>query len=183
MLCALISHISGETYSLKSTSIDRFYEKLFMAILFTLRFFTRNLLGGNRWRNTFHILFWYLAWGWKPGITSNKPTHYVLDYGDFLRISKILYYIKHKSHILYISSHTRYNDIFFLIQSNQTKMQNVTPVTSLVTPVTFVINLKKAILHIGFYANIFKGIERNQINFMLITVRNSFAKFSLFFLF
>ena len=34
MLCVLILYISGGTYSLKTTSNDRFFEKLFMAILF-----------------------------------------------------------------------------------------------------------------------------------------------------
>ena len=43
-------------YSLKSTPNDRF-EKLFMAILFTLRVFARNLLRGNRRRNSFRISF------------------------------------------------------------------------------------------------------------------------------
>ena len=37
----------------------------------------------NRRRNTFCILFWCLAWGSYPGFTSNKPTHYLLDYGDY----------------------------------------------------------------------------------------------------
>ena len=37
----------GGTYSLKSTPNDRFFEKLFMAILFNLRVFSRNLLRGN----------------------------------------------------------------------------------------------------------------------------------------
>ena len=36
MLCVLILYNSG-TYSLKSTVNDRFFKKLFMAILFTLR--------------------------------------------------------------------------------------------------------------------------------------------------
>ena len=50
----LVSH----TYSLKSTPNDRFFsEKLFMAILFTLRVFARNLLRGNRLRTTFRISF------------------------------------------------------------------------------------------------------------------------------
>ena len=53
-----------------------------MAILFTLRVFARNLLRGNRRRNTFCILFCCLVWGSNPGFTSNKPTHYLLDYGD-----------------------------------------------------------------------------------------------------
>ena len=83
MLCVLILYISGETYSLKSTTNDKFFEKLFTAILFTLRVFTRNLLRGNRWRNTFRISFWCLAWDLNPGFSSNKPTHYLLDHGDF----------------------------------------------------------------------------------------------------
>ena len=35
MLCVLIFYVSGGTYSLKSTPKDKFFEKLFMAILFT----------------------------------------------------------------------------------------------------------------------------------------------------
>ena len=34
MLYVLILYINGGTYSLKSTANDRFFEKLFMAILF-----------------------------------------------------------------------------------------------------------------------------------------------------
>ena len=43
MLCASILYVSAETYSLTSTPNDRFFEKLFMAGLFTLRVFARNL--------------------------------------------------------------------------------------------------------------------------------------------
>ena len=53
MLCVLILYISDGTYSLKSTPNDRFFEKLFMAILFNLRVFATNLLRGNRRRNLF----------------------------------------------------------------------------------------------------------------------------------
>ena len=42
---------------LKSTPNDTCFKKLFMAILLTLRVFTRNLLKENRRRNTFCILF------------------------------------------------------------------------------------------------------------------------------
>ena len=59
------------------------FEKLSMAILFTLRVFARNLLRGNCRRKTFCILFWCLAWGSNPGFTSNKPTHYLLDHRAF----------------------------------------------------------------------------------------------------
>ena len=53
MLCVFILYISGRTYSLKSTPNDRYFEKLFMAILFALRIFAKFLLRGNRRRNTF----------------------------------------------------------------------------------------------------------------------------------
>ena len=69
-------YISGGIYSLKSTPNNRFFEKLFMAILFILRVIARNLLSGNRRRNTFRISFWCLAWDSNPGFSSNKPTHY-----------------------------------------------------------------------------------------------------------
>ena len=80
MLCVLILYISGGTYCLKSTQNDRFSEKLFMAILFTLRVFAR-----NRRRNTFRISLWCLAWGSNPGFSSDKPTHYLLGHGDFVK--------------------------------------------------------------------------------------------------
>ena len=51
--------------------------------LFTHRVFARNLVRGNRRRNTFRILFWCLAWASNPGFSSNKLTHYLLDHGDF----------------------------------------------------------------------------------------------------
>ena len=40
-----------------------------MAILFALTIFARNLLRGNRQRNTFCIWFWCLAWGSNPSFT------------------------------------------------------------------------------------------------------------------
>ena len=72
--CVLNLYKSGVTYSLKSTPNDRFFEKLFMAILFTLSVFPRNLLRGNHRRNTFRISFWCLAWDSNPGFSSDKPT-------------------------------------------------------------------------------------------------------------
>ena len=70
--------------NLTSTPNDRLFEKLFTAILFTLIVYARNLLRGNCRGSTFRILFWCLAWGSNSGFTSNKPTHYLLEYGDFL---------------------------------------------------------------------------------------------------
>ena len=57
ILCALILYVSGGTYSLTSTANDRFLRNFFMACLFTLRIFVRNLLRGSRRRNIFHISF------------------------------------------------------------------------------------------------------------------------------
>ena len=86
----IIDPVSHTTYVVcvnfmhKSTPNDRYFEKLFMAVLITLRFCARNLLRRNRRKNTFRILFWYLAWGSNPGFSSNKPTHYLLDHSDFI---------------------------------------------------------------------------------------------------
>ena len=81
MFCTLILYVSGGTYSLKSTPNDWFFEKLFMAILFQHSEFLPEIC----WEEIAeeNILFWCLAWGPKPGFTSTKPTHYLLDYGNF----------------------------------------------------------------------------------------------------
>ena len=49
--------------------------------------FARNLMRGYRRRNTFRILILCLTWGSKPGFSSNMPTHYLLDHGDFSKIT------------------------------------------------------------------------------------------------
>ena len=98
MLCVLILYINGGTYSLKSLPNDRSFKKLFMAILFTLRVFARNLLRGNRRRNKFRILFRCLAWGSTPGFLSNKPTHYLQNHGDFAYKENPKAYIENPMH-------------------------------------------------------------------------------------
>ena len=42
---------------------------------------------GSRRKNIFIFSFWCLTWGLNSCLTSNKPTHYLLDYGDFTFIS------------------------------------------------------------------------------------------------
>ena len=74
----LVSHI---IYVLCVNSERQIF--FFMASLFTLRVFARNLLRGYSRRNTFRVSFWCLAWDSNPGFSSNKPTHYLLDHGDF----------------------------------------------------------------------------------------------------
>ena len=92
VVCVNFLYIIGGTYSLKSTPNDRF-EKLFMAILFILRVFARNLLRGNRQRNIFRISFWCLAWDSNRGFSSNKSTHHLLDHGDLLKSIEIFNFL------------------------------------------------------------------------------------------
>ena len=66
--------MSGGTYSLTSTPTTDFSRNFFMAGLFTLRVFARNLLRGNRRRNIFISYF----------VLIPDLTHYLLDYGDFI---------------------------------------------------------------------------------------------------
>ena len=63
---------------LKSTPNDRFFEKLFMVILFTLRAFARNLLEE---KNIF------CSRCLTNRLLSNKSTYYILDCGE--RISNL----------------------------------------------------------------------------------------------
>ena len=83
VVCVNFIHKWRGTYSLLLTPATDSFEKLFLVILFTLRDFSRSRLRGNRQRNNICILFWCLAWGSNPGFMSHKPTHYLLDYGDF----------------------------------------------------------------------------------------------------
>ena len=43
-------------------------------------------------RNTFRISFRFLTWDSNPGFSSNKPTHYLLDHGDFTIYLRFLYF-------------------------------------------------------------------------------------------
>ena len=97
MLCVLILYISGGTYSLKSTPNDRFLEKLFMAILFTLRVLARNLLRRNRRRKyAFRISFCCLACYSNPGFSSNKLTHFLRRLLDWPYDAKTKYPLQGK---------------------------------------------------------------------------------------
>ena len=66
-----------------------FWEIFHGNFISTLRVFARNQLRGDHRRNTFRNSFWCVAWDTNPDFSSNKPTHYLLDYGD-LSISKPL---------------------------------------------------------------------------------------------
>ena len=52
-----VNFIQTWAYSLKTSPNDKFFKKLFMAILLAFRVFTRNLLRGNQRRNIFSLYF------------------------------------------------------------------------------------------------------------------------------
>ena len=72
-----------EWRDLRSTTNDRIFEKLFSwQDLFSLRFFARNLLRGNRQRNIFFFIF--PLFRHRPEIrTRALLTHYLPYYDDF----------------------------------------------------------------------------------------------------
>ena len=72
MLCALILYMTPNNSSLRS---------FLMPIVFTFSVLVKNLLRGSRRRNIFIFSFRCLTWGLNLGLTSNKSTHYLLDYG------------------------------------------------------------------------------------------------------
>ena len=90
----IIDLISHSTYIV--CVFDRFFEKLFMAVLIPLKVLPE-ICWGNRRRNTFCILFWCLAWGLNPDFTSNKPTHYLLDYGN-LKFTTTEHFVRKNEH-------------------------------------------------------------------------------------
>ena len=78
-----------------------------MAALFTLRVFATNLLRGSRRRNIFHISFLLTNLGYEPRLLRLiKPTHYILDHGDFITDRKMqVIDQKHACHLLKNASH------------------------------------------------------------------------------
>ena len=71
--------MAGPT-SLKSTPNDKFFEKLFMAILFSSQSFCQK----SAERKSPKKYFSYFVLMSNPGFSSNKPTHYLLYRGDFI---------------------------------------------------------------------------------------------------
>ena len=86
-------NLASHTYSLKSVSNGRVLRDFSWTFhfIFTFGGFFRNLLRASRERNIFIFSFWYLTWGLNRGLSSNKPIHYPLDYGDFrIALSSLL---------------------------------------------------------------------------------------------
>ena len=69
-----------------------FFKKDFSwQLYFTLRVFARNLLSGNRWRNT--LLFCFDVWPVTRTLafTSYKPIHYILEYGESTLMNQTIF--------------------------------------------------------------------------------------------
>ena len=72
MLCVLILYISGGTYKFKVDSELQIFWEIF-----------HGSVERKSPKKYFLYFVWRLAWGSNLGFTSNKPTNYLLDYGDF----------------------------------------------------------------------------------------------------
>ena len=82
MLCALI--FIHEWWDLQF-NVDSKRRQFY----FTLWVFARNLLRGNRWRNIFHIsFFWWLTGIRTPAFVTYKLTHSLLGHGDGLTLTQ-----------------------------------------------------------------------------------------------
>ena len=89
-IIGLVSHtnhvVCVNRSSLTSTPNDKFFETLFRGwFLFTLRIYSEEIF--------FVFSYWCLTWSLNLGLTSNKPTHYLQDWGDFI-ILHTIYLIK-----------------------------------------------------------------------------------------
>ena len=78
-------------YSLMSTLNNRFLRSFSWQFVFTLRVFTEIC-----WEEVAKEIFSYFRYDiwlgvWTSGLTSNKPLHYLLGYGDFT--TYVLYHI------------------------------------------------------------------------------------------
>ena len=84
MLCVLILYTSGGTYSFKVDSERQIIWETFHGNFILLSEFLPEICWEEITEEIlFLISFWCLAWDSNLGFTSNKPTHYLLDYGDF----------------------------------------------------------------------------------------------------
>ena len=84
MLGALILYMSGRTYSLKSTPKDRFLRSFSWQFYLFSEFLPEICWEQVNEEIFSYFPFWCLTWSLNSvGLTSNKPTHCLLDYGDF----------------------------------------------------------------------------------------------------
>ena len=85
-MCVNFLLLSGRTYSLTSTPNDRFLRNFFMAGFF----YSQSLCHKSAERKSPKKYFSYFIFDdwpgiWTQALASNKPTHYILDHGNFIR--------------------------------------------------------------------------------------------------
>ena len=89
MLFVLILYISGGTYSLKSSPNDRFFWETFHGNFIYSQCYCQKSAerkSPKKYFSYFVLMLCCLAWNSNLGFLSNKPTHYLLDHGDFIFI-------------------------------------------------------------------------------------------------
>ena len=66
----------------KSTPTDRFFEELLMAISLYSQSFCQKFAERKSPKKYFLYFVLMSAWGSNPDLRSNRPSYYLLDYGD-----------------------------------------------------------------------------------------------------
>ena len=85
VVCVIFLYISGAIYSLKSIPNDKFLLRNFSRQFYLLPEFLLEIC----WEEIAEKILFRISvlisglWGSNPGFSSNKPTHYLLDHGDF----------------------------------------------------------------------------------------------------
>ena len=94
MLCALILYASGGTYSLTSTPNDRFLRNFYHGRFIHSQNLCQKYAATNSPDNYFLFIIRFDVWpgGSNPGFSSNKPTHYLLDHGNFNNITSVFHH-------------------------------------------------------------------------------------------
>ena len=85
MLCVNFIH-KWQDLQFKVYSEQQIFWETFHGNFIYSQSFCQKSADSFRRRNTFCILLWCLTWVSNPEFTSNKPTHYLLDYGDFIHL-------------------------------------------------------------------------------------------------
>ena len=80
MLCALILYVSGGTFNLTSTPNNKLFEELLHGSFICSQSSCQK--SDERKCRTNVFFFFIFRFDANPGFTSNKSTHYLLDYGD-----------------------------------------------------------------------------------------------------
>ena len=97
MLCVFTLYISGGSYNFQYTPNDKFFEKLFMAILFIFKVFARNLLRENSRRKI--LYFWALNPDFKSNTIPNRLRRLrIYTYSNIMELRTYIQCLKYSSY-------------------------------------------------------------------------------------